>query len=534
MPTVAEILSEHVTLDIESFDRLYINGWIPRLQTETQLYYFLTHHQGNKIASPALLGRMTTDFVKKVETFITNEGISRIEFKKKQRKDDIANYLRKKDTRRDVVVFVGVAQEKQQAFKGKKNVQKEQISFSYARQTAFVKHYYFYIDDADFGPCFIKIGTYAPFPVRVCLNGHEWAKRQLEKEGIAYKSLDNGFLSCENPQILQDICDKLGPTQIEAFFRKWVHRLPFPMTDKDIEAGYRHELSVWQAEFSRTQIFDRPVRGREFFESVIRENIDLGRPDRIQLVFDRKIIKTTPGKFRTRIINNGVLPSLHIEYKSTDLKQYFKENRGARTECTINNPQDFGVGKLLKNLPYLKKIARNANHRLLEIERVSQDCVLSETSVERLTQPTLTKDGQRSPGFRFGDPRVMALFAALTLFLHLPNGFRNQDLRKYVADLLGLEATEYHAGKMTYDLRRLRLKGIISRKPHTTKYMLTPYGYRVAQFVTRVHARLFRPGFASCHEQLGVHVPHPLRLAMDKVNKQIDIMIEKSNLKRVA
>lgn len=534
MPTVADILKKHITLDIESFDRLYLNGWIPKLQTENQLCYFLTHQKGNKIASPALLGQMTTDFVKQVEEFIQHENIPRIEFKKKQRKDDIANHLRQKETRRDVVVFVGVAQEKQQAFKGKKNVEKGQIKFSYSRQSAFVKHYYFYIDDAEFGPCFIKIGTYAPFPVRVCLNGHEWAKRQLEKKGIAYRSLDNGFLSCENPQMLQKICDELGPVHIEAFFRKWIQRLPFPIKDKDIKEGYEHELSVWQAEFSRTQIFDQPVRGREFFESIIRENIDLGRPDRVQLVFDRKIIKTTPGKFRTRIINNGVLPSLHIEYKSTDLKQYFKDNRGARTECTINNPQDFGVGKRLKNLPYLKKIAQNANHRLLEIERVSQDCILSQASVERLTQPNMTEDGHRSPGFKFGDPRVMALFAALTLFLHLPDGFRNQDLRKYVADLLGIEAKEYHAGKMTYDLRRLRLKGIISRKPHTTKYFLTPYGYRVAQFLTRVHARLFRPALASLDEDLGIHVPHPLRQAMDKVNKQIDIMLEKSNLKRAA
>jgi len=181
MPTVADILKEHVTLDIESFDRLYLNGWIPKLQTESQLCFFLTQHLGNKIASPALFGQMTKDFVKHVEEFIQHNSIPRIEFKKKQRKDDIANEMRKKDPYRDVVVFVGVAQEKQQAFKGKKNIEKGHINFSFSRQTVFVKHYYFYIDDADFGPCFIKIGTYAPFPIRVCLNGHEWAKRQLEK-----------------------------------------------------------------------------------------------------------------------------------------------------------------------------------------------------------------------------------------------------------------------------------------------------------------------------------------------------------------
>lgn len=536
MPTVAEILKEHVALDIESFDRLYLNAYVPRLQTDRQLEYFLTRHLGNKIASPALLGQLTRDFVNRVETFIKENGIPRIEFKKKDCKDKIANDIRRKDPHRDAVVFVGVAQEKQQAFKGKKSVdpKTQYVHFSYSRQSVFVKHYYFYIDDADFGPCFIKVGTYAPFPVRVCLNGHEWAKRQLEKKGILYESLDNGFRSCQNPQHLQTICDSLGPQQIESFFRKWLGRLPFPLLSKDIQAGYRHELSVWQMEFSRTQVFDRPLRGREFFEAVIRENMDLGRPDRVQLLFDRKIIKTTPGRFRTRIITHGVFPSLHIEYKSTGIKQYFKENRGIRTECTINNAGDFGVNKRLKNLPYLKKIARNVNNRLLEVERVSQDCILSQGSLERLTQPTVTENGQKASGLRFGDPRVMALFMALTLFLHLPNGFRNRDLRKHVVDLLGTDPCEYHAGKMTYDLRRLRLKGIIARKPHTSEYFLTPYGIRVAQFLARVYARLFQPGLGCLEEDLGVHVPHRLRRAMDKVNQEIDKMLERFHPKIAA
>ena len=128
----------------------------------------------------------------------------------------------------------------------------------------------------------------------------------------------------------------------------------------------------------------------------------------------------------------------------------------------------------------------------------------------------------------------MALFAALTLFLHLPNGFRNRDLRNHIVNLLGVDASEYHAGKMTYDLRRLRLKGIISKKPDTTQYFMTPYGYRVTQFLTRLHARLFRPGFASFDENLGAHVPTGLRRAMDKVNDEIDKMLEKSHLMMAA
>ena len=92
-----------------------------------------------------------------------------------------------------------------------------------------------------------------------------------------------------------------------------------PHSAKDRQADYRHRLSVWQVEISRTQVFSDQWRGREFFENVIQENLDLGRPDRVQLVFDRRIIKPTPGVFRTLVIADGVNPSLYINYKKSVL-----------------------------------------------------------------------------------------------------------------------------------------------------------------------------------------------------------------------
>jgi hypothetical protein len=254
---------------------------------------------------------------------------------------------------------------------------------------------------------FIKVCSYAPWGIKLCINGHEWAKRQLEKRGIEYEALDKGFLSCAEPDKLQQTCDSLGPEHIDRLFRKWLKRIPLPLRPEDRRDGYDWDLSIWQMEVSLTRIFDRPLRGREFFEEIIRDNLDLGRPDRVQLIFDRVVTKKTPGEFRTRVIQDGVHPCLHISYKNFDLKQYFKEGRGCRTEGTFRDPNDFGVNKGLSNLPYLQKLGRQINRRLLEVERVSHNSGLSGDSIQPVVQPTVTEDGEKAPALKFGQPRVL-------------------------------------------------------------------------------------------------------------------------------
>lgn len=521
MPSIRELLKSHVTLEVECLDRLYLNGYIGSLATSGGLVRFMREQLGKPIPSPVVLGQISEKFREAVKSLAEREQVPLYQFDHKEKKDTFANRIRQQSGIRDGIVFIGVAQEKAQAFQGKKvNGQ-----FEFTRdKTVYVNHYYFYIDDADFGPLFLKVCSYAPWSTKLCLNGHEWAKRQLEKKGIAYEALDNGLLSCADPEKLQQICDSLGPEQIDSVFRKWLQRIPLPLRAEDRAAGYDWSLSIWQMEVSLTQIFDRPVRGREFFEEVIRDNLDLGRPDRVQLVFDRVVTKKTPGQFRTRVIQDGVHPSLHISYKNFDLKQYFKEGRGCRTEGTFRNPNDFGVNKGLSNLPYLQKIGREINRRLLEVERVSHNSGLSGDSIQRVVQPTVTQDGEKAPALKFGQPRVMALLLALTLFQHLIDGFHNRELRERVVDLLGVSGAAYTPSQMTYDLRRLRLKGLIYRPPKTHRYFLTPYGWKVARLFTRLEARVFRPAMAVFTSNDAV-LPFPLRAALNRVDAQMDELI---------
>jgi hypothetical protein len=527
MSDINEILKEHVTLDIECIDRIYLNGYIPTLQMGGQLVKFM-HHRGYTIPSPALLRQWSDDYKKTVEQFAQEQGIEVIHFERGVRKEEVAAHYRAQFEGEEGVLFIGIAQERASAFQGRKKSEQKLVGFEYSRQSVFVNHYYFYLQDADFGPAFIKVCSYAPYAVKICLNGHEWAKRQARQQGVSFEALDNGFLSCDQPGKLQAICDQLGSEQIQAFFDKWQARLPWCLSETDQQAGYHYRLSLWQVEFSRTQVFRDPSKGRQWFEAVMRDNLDVGRPDRIQLVFERRVTQQTPGYFRTQVVQEGVNPSLHAYYKTTHLKQYFKEQRALRTETTINNSQDFGIGKDLSNLPFLQQLGRQINRRLLDAQHISFDCVLSASSLQRIVQPTVTTDGQRVPALPLGQPRIMAVLNALPSFGHIPHGFTNQTLRQQIADLLGSTLAAYGPAQMSYDLRRLRLKGIIWRIPNSYRYQLTTYGRKVALLFSKLETRIFRPALAALDPTQPI--PLPLATALDQLEQTIDEFVHHAYL----
>jgi hypothetical protein len=524
--SVAEVLKLHVTLEVEGIDRMYLNVYQSRLQTDRGVAAFFRFHRGQTFASSALMNPMSKSFIAAVDRFVKQEQIPLITFTKGQDKDAITQEYRSRFCGTEGIVVVGKAQEKTPVFRTEKrrNPETGQTYPWIVRSTAMVNHYYFYGIDADFGPFFLKFCTYFPYNAKLCINGHEYVKRQLAKEGIAFEALDNGVLSCANPRRLQQLCDGLSAHKIDALLRKWLARLPHPFIPKDRAAGYRYDVSILQAEFSLTQVLDRPRTGRVFFEEVIRENLDIGRPDHVQLIFRRRITKATPGRFRTRVITEGVTPSLHIDYKRSQIKQYHKEGRALRTETTINNPRDFDIGKRLSNLRALRRIGFQANRRLLDVQRISQDCALGEDAFQGVNEP-IEVDGQRASGLRYADMAVQALFSALVVFHLLPRGFSNRDLRNHWAPLLGKAPEDMTPGQMTYHLRRLRLHGLIERIPQSHRYRVTRRGWRTVLFCTRTYNRTLRPGLALIIPDEALD-DSDLRRGFDKLDEVIQRWIE--------
>jgi hypothetical protein len=521
---VAAILRDHVTLELESIDRMYLNVVVPQLQYERGISAFFHFHRGHKFASSALMEPMTRAFVAAIEKFLAKEGIPLVPFTKGQRKDDIAKERLAKWNGKNGVVFVGRAQEKCRVFRTERR-HNEKTGKSYAwltPSTAMVNHFYFYCYDEDFGPFFIKFCTYFPYTAKLCINGHEYLKCQLGKRGIKFEALDNGILSSANPEAMQKIADGLSAEKIDAFLRKWLRRLPHPFPAKDRAAGYRYQISILQAEFALTQVLDQPTTGRAFFEQVIRENLDIGRPEQVQLIFDRRVIRTTPGRFRTRVVTHGVIPCLHVDYKHSGIKQYHKEGKALRTETTVNDTRDFGIGKRIKNLAALRQVGFQANRRLLDVQRISHDCAVGEDLLAKLARPS-TVDGQRVAALRILDPAVQCLLSLLANFCLLPRGFSNKDLRARFAQLLGVPLSDMTQGRMTYQLRRLRLRGFIERIKRSHRYSVTTTGMRVALFATKLHTRILRPGFSEVLSK--TNAPSDLRRAFHSLDKAIDRVV---------
>jgi hypothetical protein len=383
--TVNELLDGHVALDLECLDRVYLNAYVPNLQVGGQVVTFLTRHLGHPIPSPAIFDKIGTAFRKAVARFADDEHIPVLRFAKTDRKiEKMQPYLAAQaKTGRSGVAAIGVAQEFAPVFIGTQRPDATGTPwYTFGKADRRVTCYYFYLWDTEFGPAFLKVCAYFPYPAKVWINGHEWAKRQAAQAGIGFTELSNGFAATDDPQRLQAICDRLGPATIEAFVQRWLAVLPLPLTEHDRAGGYWWELSMRQVEVSRTIVFAAPRHPRAFFEALVADNLDIGRPEQVELIFSRWPVRrgrppSVQKRFSTRVVTQGTQVTVNAAYKHSRIKQYLKDGRALRIETVVNETHDLGCARRLHNLPELQAKARAANRRLLDTERVGQGCVLA-------------------------------------------------------------------------------------------------------------------------------------------------------------
>ena len=498
--TAADVVAGHVTLDVSCLDRVYLNGYVAKLQTPGGVVYFFRDHRGKPVVSPALFEPIGEKFRKDIRDWAQANGIPVIRFTAGQRKAEVmAPYLEAAAAAgRSQVVAAGCAQEFQLVWTARKRDTDPGgcPQFSFTKEQRRVSVFYIYIFDERMGPGFIKICTYFPYPVKAWVNGHEWAKRQALAAGIGFTALSSGFASCDDPAALQAICDRFGPGTVQVWSERWMARIPLPLTSAGRDAGYWWELSMRQTEISRTLVFDDDVHARAFFEALLCENMDLGRPENVELLFrrgqrlGRPTLPPAGGGFKTKIDRYCDLVTLNVFYRNSRLKQYLKDGVALRIETVVNDPRDLRCNRQLQNLPELRDKARAINARLLETETAGQGTALVSPVIERITRPALTGEGRKAPALRFGDLRVQALAGAIAAMLFTVTGITNKTLRGLMTGLLH---RPYSMNQASYDLSRLARNGLIQRVPCRNRYTLTRDGLLFAHFYTKVYDHVLRP-----------------------------------------
>jgi hypothetical protein len=522
--TAADMVAGHVRLDISCLDRIYLTGFVSKLQTPGGVVYFLHDHRGNPIPSPAVFEQIGNRFRASMREWARANNIPIIQFKAEDRKADVmAPYLDAARTAgRSMVVALGCAQEYARVWTATKRDTDPGAcpQFSFTKQQRRVSVFYVYIWDTRVGPGFIKICTYFPYPIKVWLNGHERAKRQAHAAGIAFTELSNGFASCDDPAGLQAICDSFTAGTVTVWFERWMAILPLPLTPADRDAGFWWELSMRQIEVSRTLVFDQDCHARAFFEALLADNMDLGRPESVELIFRRGTRAGRPtdpprgGGFKTKIDRYCDLVTLNVFYKSSRAKQYLKDGRALRIETVINDARDLRCNRMLDNLGELEAKARAINTQLLETETVGQGPALVSPVIERLTKPTVTDDGRKAPALRFGDLRVQALAGALANMLFAVTGITNKHLRVLMTGLLH---RPYSISQASYDLMRLTRNGLIHRVPNRNQYLLTQDGQLFTHIYTKVYDRVLHPLMAPDRP----NAPPELRHALHTIDQII-------------
>ena len=533
--TVNDVLDGHAALDLDCLDRLYLHGYLSQLQVGGQVIQFLTH-RGFKVYSAACLQQIGDAFRRRVASFAEANHIPVVTLKAADRNIEVMRpYLnRAAASGRSQVAAIGTAQETQRVFLARKRETdpSKPPQFSFSKADRRVGVFYFYLWDAGFGPAFIKVCTYCPWPMKIWVNGHEWAKQQARKIGLGFTELSNGFASAEDPVLLQRICDALQPGTINVFFQRWLSRLPLPLCPADQKAGYWWELSMAQVEVSRTIVFSQPRHARAFFDALLADNLGLGRPDTIELVFTgRHERRGRPPKlarvYKTKVVTRGTEVTINAFYKHSRIKQYLKDGRALRIETVLNDTYDIGCQRRLHNLAELQDRARAINNRLLHTERAGQACVLANPVFERIAHPTVDAAGRRATAMRFGDSRVQALAGALCVTVGAVTGITNRSLRALMTGLLG---TPYSMAQASYDLARLARNGLITRRPHANTYDLTSDGLAFAVFYTKVHDRVLAPLFAAGQPQ----APPQLRTALRAIEHHIDNQLAAARLPTAA
>ena len=484
---------DNIRFSYRCFDRILLNGLIqPFQQPERVVGFFNTYRQLYPVSRDVL-----RDIAGQFQNWVKNRseswGAPILEAPQGRRDDFVEPYFRK--AKPDQVVVILKAREPAGILIAIGNKKDNRWQLQIAQR--WVMQYNFYVNDRNWGRMFVRRCPYFPFSARVCLNQHHWLAQRLQEQKIDFQQCSNAFLKCSNPSKLQELADSLSARDLLTCGQKWLtHFTPF-FTDRERkQAACQHRLFFAQVEYCDNLIFRRRAALDQLGERLLDANRTIGQPNKITVIFGRKITPRYRGKLQT-VIEDLDLPNpvIRSHYGNGFIKQYVRDHLLLRTEPATNNVADYAVKKAIDHLPELRQKLSSIVDNYLNIQQDILETFLDRGQLRNLSQPTILPNGKRIPGLKLDHPRQLALMHALVRFSHIAAGntFTTAELHPQTAEALGCSTQDYPLSSLRYDLSKLRAKGLVEKLPHSRRYRLLPEGYSICLVFLKLFERIYAP-----------------------------------------
>lgn len=483
---------DNISFHYRCFDRILINAVIQTFQEPVRAVYFFREFRQTESVTRDVLH----DVADQYQNWVTNRSlfwkIPILDEPDGRRDDFMEAYFT--DARPDQIVGIIKAREPSRILVsiGKKN---GPCHLEFKRR--WVNQFNFYLNDRDFGRMFVRVCPYFPFAARIYINQHHWLAHRMRQEGIRFRQCANAFVRCSNPKRLQQLADALLPYDLITCAQKWLTCLvPFFTAKERASTACQHRLFLSQIEYSDNMVFRRRAALDALSDRLLDANRTIGQPDKISLIFGRRVTKRFGDTLRTTIqdMHHGN-PVIRTDYKKDSVKQYVRDHLLLRTEATSYHLPDLGVGKSVENLPQARKTLHQITDRYLDVQQDILETFVDRGQLLRLSQPTITSSGKRIPGLRLDNPRQLAVMQALVRFCHLATGdsFTTKQIHLPVAETLGSSVNDYQLSSLRYDLSKLRAKGLVQKVPRSRRYQLLPKGYRLCVVFLKLFEKIYAP-----------------------------------------
>ena len=493
MNAFVEHHKDSIRFGYRCFDRILLNGLIQPFQQPERVIGFFNAYRNQYPVGRDVLHEIAGQFHNWVVNRSKKWGAPILEAPEGRRDEFIDRYFRRAEA--DQVVAILKAREPARIMIAIGNKKENRWHLQMAQR--WVIQYNFYVNDKQWGRMFVRVCPYLPFSARVCLNQHHWLANRLRQEGIDFRQCSNAFVKCSNPERLQQLSDSLTSKDLLACGQKWLaYFTPFFRESERRQAGCQHRLFFAQVEYCDNLLFFRRAALDQMGERLLDANRTIGQPNKITVIFGRKVTRQYRGKLQT-VIEDIHLPNpvIRSHYGNGFIKQYVRDHLLLRTEAATNNVNDYGVKKAVENLPKLRQRLASINDNYLNIQQDILETFIDGGQLRQLAAPTILPNGKRIPGLKLDHPRQIALMHALVRFAQVAAGstFSTAELLGPAVEALGCSPSEYRLASLRYDLSKLRVKGLVEKIPRSRRYRLLPQGYSICLVFLKLFERIYAP-----------------------------------------